>query len=470
MLFNSYDFLFTFLPVTLLLYFLCNRKRLRIYILLASSYIFYSYWNYRFLPLLVFSTGLDFYIGKLLFQHKDKNKRRIFLFISLLSNLGLLAFFKYANFTIENINMISEIFGGKALGLYEIVLPVGISFYTFQSMSYTIDLYRKNSKPYNDFPLFASYVSLFPQLIAGPIIRHSDLVDQIESASSNRVSLDYLSKGLYLFILGLAKKILLADRIALAIDPVIANIKIATTLEAWACALGYTFQLYFDFSGYSDMAIGLGLLLGLKFPQNFNSPYKAYSITDFWRRWHMTLSAWLRDYLYISLGGNRKGDFRTYVNLIATMLLGGLWHGAAWTYVLWGGLHGSVLAIERRLRFDRRPSQKGIFTLRCVITFIIVVFGWVVFRSENVEMAITWFGRMFSINGGLKLVHFSARTRDRYAAALLVSIFITWFSKNNMQILSEFHAPKKKALYSAVLFFVVIMFLGADSPFLYFQF
>ena len=470
MLFNSYEFLFIFFPITLLIYFLCNDKRLKIYILLVSSYIFYSYWNYRFLPLLIFSTGLDYYIGKLLFRSKDQSKRKVFLFISLFSNLGLLAFFKYGNFTIENINYVSKLFGGGALDLYEIVLPVGISFYTFQSMSYTIDLYRKNSKPYDDFALFASYVSLFPQLIAGPIIRHSDLVGQIETASKERVSLEYLSKGLYLFILGLAKKILLADRIALAIDPVIANIEIATTLEAWACALGYTFQLYFDFSGYSDMAIGLGLMLGLKFPQNFNSPYRAYSITDFWRRWHMTLSAWLRDYLYISLGGNRKGEFRTYVNLILTMLLGGLWHGAAWTYVLWGGIHGTVLAVERKFNLDKKSSQKGIAILRTVITFFIVVIGWVVFRSESIEMALSWFERMFSINGGVKLIHFSARTRDRYAAALLVSIFITWFSKNNMQLFLEFSRPKKKAFYSAVLLFIVIMFLGAESPFLYFQF
>lgn len=471
MLFNSYDFLFLFLPFVLIGFYVVIPQKLKLIFLLASSYFFYGYWNYKFLPLLVFSTFLDFHIGKKLAHENDSAKRKALLLISIVSNLGLLGFFKYYNFSAESINFLSNYFGGESiLKTYRIVLPVGISFYTFQSMSYTIDLYRKNSKSYDNFFAFATYVSLFPQLIAGPIIRHTDLVSQLEKSTRDKFSNTFFSRGFYLFILGLSKKVLIADRLSAGIDPVIAQMDIATTLEAWACALGYTFQLYFDFSGYSDMAIGIGLMLGLKFPQNFNSPYKSYSITDFWRRWHMTLSSWLRDYLYISLGGNKKGRARTYINLILTMLLGGLWHGAAWTYVIWGGFHGLILAIERYLKADKKPEGKIINFFRSAGTFLLVVIGWVIFRSEDYDLATLWLGKLFSGDGGLKMIHFSASTRDRFAGALVIAMVVSWGIENNSSLMSKLNRPVAKGIYCAVLLFFVVMYLGGHSPFLYFQF
>ncbi len=471
MLFNSYDFIFLFLPIVLILFYLLVPKKFKLLFLLFSSYFFYGYWNYKFIPLLIFSTFLDFFIGNKLASEQSQKKRKILLYFSILSNLGLLAFFKYYNFSAESINFITNQLLGTALfRTYEIVLPVGISFYTFQSMSYTIDLYRKKSKAYNNFFAFAAYVSLFPQLIAGPIIRHSDLVTQLEESTRKKFSSSFFARGIYLFVLGLSKKVLIADRLSAGIDPVIAQISTATTLEAWACALGYTFQLYFDFSGYSDMAIGIGLMLGLKFPQNFNSPYKSYSITDFWRRWHITLSAWLRDYLYISLGGNQQGKSRTYINLMITMLLGGLWHGAAWTYVIWGGFHGALLSIERILGADQKPTSKISYLFRAIFTFLLVVIGWVIFRSENYDLASTWLNKMFSLNGGLKLSHFSASTRDRFAGALLISMIISWATENNTILLNSLTRPRTKAIYCATLLFFVVLYLGGHSPFLYFQF
>lgn len=240
------------------------------------------------------------------------------------------------------------------------------------------------------------------------------------------------------------------------------------------CALGYTLQLYFDFSGYSDMAIGLGLMLGLKFPQNFHSPYKSYSITDFWRRWHITLSSWLRDYLYISLGGNRKGPVRTYINLLLTMLLGGLWHGAAWTYVIWGGLHGSALAIERKLGWDKKSNSSLSHFSRQALTFFVVVIGWVIFRSETIDLMSTWLTKMFSFTGPLSYKHFMTRTRDRYAAACVIGFFIAFTRKNTTELdeLNDGEGVNTKtwAIFLAVIFFMSILFLGNESPFLYFQF
>lgn len=345
MLFNSYEFIFLFLPITLLSYFLVKSARLKLFILAISSYLFYGYWNYKFLPLLLLSTMVDFYIGKKLGDNEDHPlKRKYLLWTSLVLNLGLLGFFKYFNFFMESAAFIS----GGHFDSWNIILPVGISFYTFQSMSYTIDIYRGHQKPYDDFLAFATYVSFFPQLVAGPIVRHDELVPQfITPKDKGRLNWDDLTQGSQRFIIGLAKKILIADTIGVAIDQALIHLPDFSTLEAWMCALGYTFQIYYDFSGYSDMAIGLGRMFGFTFPENFHSPYKSKSITEFWRRWHMTLSFWLRDYLYISLGGNRSGKWGTYKNLILTMLLGGLWHGANWVFVIWGIYHGLLLAIER---------------------------------------------------------------------------------------------------------------------------
>lgn len=469
MLFNSYEFLFAFLPLAIILFYTLP-KSVKVGFLLVVSYIFYGAWNAAFLPLLIFSTVVDFLIGIKLAESDSAKKRKYLLLLSIFMNLGVLGFFKYFNFALDNTNFILSLFGLSEIeSNLKVILPVGISFYTFQSMSYTIDLYRGHFKPYKNFISFATYVAFFPQLIAGPIIRHDELVDQINESTKRKFNKDFAAKGTVFFIIGLSKKILIADNIANAINPVIDLMPIATTLEAWMCALGYTAQLYFDFSGYSDMAVGLGFMFGLKFPQNFNSPYKATSITDFWRRWHMTLSFWLRDYLYISLGGNRKGSVRTYMNLVMTMLLGGLWHGAAWTYVIWGGIHGSVLAIERYFGLDKKATSKLSKLLKQAVTFFIVVIAWVVFRSESGDLLSIWYQKLLIFEEGL-YPNFKANTRDRYATALVIGFIIAWTQKNTFEIRDETYLRKRTAIFSAVLFFICTLFLAKNSPFLYFQF
>lgn len=476
MLFNSYEFLFFFLPVVFLGYTFMPKKSWRIPFLLVASYFFYGHWNYKFLPLLLFSTAIDYWVGRKIEETNNPKREKSLLLVSLFVNLGVLGFFKYSNFFIDNINYLLPLLGKKPLEhLPDIVLPVGISFYTFQSMSYTIDLYRNHSKAYKKVTPFATYVAFFPQLIAGPIIRHTDLVEQLEEKAKRGFDINYFKRGIVFFVIGLSKKILIADNIAKAIDPVIGMMDIATTTEAWMCALGYTLQLYFDFSGYSDMAIGLGLIFGLEFPQNFNSPYKSVSITDFWRRWHMTLSSWLRDYLYISLGGNRKGRARTYVNLMITMLLGGLWHGAAWTYVIWGGVHGGMLALERFVGWDKAPVNRGASSIRRFLTFIIVVVAWVIFRSESVELMSAWLNKMFIPQGEIGYPHFVARHRDRFAAAWIIGMYIVLFKGNSHDIDNKYKESSKDqplwhAVGLAVCLFFCFLYLGSESPFLYFQF
>lgn len=474
MLFNSYEFLLFFLPIVLIGYYLMPKRQWRIPFLLLASFYFYGHWNYKFLPLLLFSTFIDFWVGRKLEETENPKKEKRLLLLSLFINLGVLGFFKYSNFFIDNINVLLSALGQRPWdNIPDVVLPVGISFYTFQSMSYTIDLYRSHSKAYKKILPFATYVAFFPQLIAGPIIRHTDLVDQLEEKAKRGFSVDFFKRGVVFFIIGLSKKILIADNIAKAIDPVIGMMDIATTTEAWMCALGYTLQLYFDFSGYSDMAIGLGLMFGLQFPQNFNSPYKSQSITEFWRRWHITLSTWLRDYLYISLGGNRRGQKRTYINLLLTMLLGGLWHGAAWTYVIWGGIHGSFLALERWLKLDKKMESKPARLLRGFTTFFIVVIAWVVFRSESVDLMTTWLSKMFIPQGEIGYPHFVARHRDRFAAAWIIGMYIVLFKRNTTEIDEHYKEKAQPAWHAvglALMLFFCLLYLGSESPFLYFQF
>lgn len=468
MLFTSYEFLFLFFPIVLILFYLVVPKKFKLIFIFIASCLFYGFWSFKFLPLLLLTIYVDFYLGKLIGESRDESKRKKLVVFSVVLNLTFLGFFKYFNFFLDNTNSLIEILGySKLVGIGEIILPLGISFYTFQSMSYTIDVYRSKFRPYDDFIPFAAYVTFFPHLIAGPIVRHSEMVTQLSKSTEKPFNIDFAARGMVFFIIGLSKKILIADNIAASINPVISMMHIATTFEAWACALGYTLQLYFDFSGYTDMAIGLGLIFGVRFPQNFNSPYKSFSITDFWRRWHMTLSFWLRDYLYISLGGNRGSVGRTYLNLFLTMLLGGLWHGASWTFVIWGGFHGLLLVIEKFFNMDKKPKQ--IFG-RTALTFFLVVIGWVIFRAEDMHLLTTWMQKMFSLDGGWKLVHFTARTRDRFAAAMVIGAGIIWFCKNTFELDQHFRPTKKLAFILAIAFFISVLFLGSDSPFLYFQF
>ena len=346
MLFNSYEFIFMFLPVMFVVYFYLISKRVvlgaKIW-LVAGSLFFYSYWNITYLPLILISMFTNYGVGlTLVNQDRVKISSKTVLAFGIFFNLALLGYFKYTDFFLENFN---GIFGSN-IPLPHIILPLGISFFTFTQIAFLVDAYKKEAKEYNIFN-YMLFVTYFPHLLAGPILHHKEMMPQFASVKNYAKNYKNIALGLFIFSIGLFKKVIIADTFAVWAN---AGFDTATTLnliEAWATSLSYTFQLYFDFSGYTDMAIGVSLMFNIKLPINFNSPYKALSIQDFWRRWHITLSRFLRDYLYIPLGGNRKGEIRTYTNLITTFLLGGFWHGAGWTFIVWGALHGIALAIHR---------------------------------------------------------------------------------------------------------------------------
>jgi alginate O-acetyltransferase complex protein AlgI len=474
MLFNSYEFLFIFAPVAILVYYGLSNHRAKLWWLLLCSYFFYGYWNYKFLPLLIFSTTIDFYLGLWMSKIEAERKRRQLMIVSLVINLGLLGYFKYAMFLSDN-----ALWAARALGadvppsLYlDIILPVGISFYTFQSLSYTLDIYFRQTAPHRDYVAFATYVALFPQLIAGPIVRHSELVYQLENPSRGRWNLEEFNRGLIFFVLGLSKKILIADRLAAVVDPSLGIVTQLSTVEAWIVAFGYTLQLYFDFSGYSDMAVGLGHMLGFQFPANFKSPYKSRSITEFWQRWHISLSGWLRDYLYIPLGGNRYGAFKTYRNLLLTMILGGFWHGANWTYIIWGFFHGALLAFER---LTGLAKPRRFWGLHMIWTFLLVTFGWIVFRAQDVSHLSSWLERLVSAPFSISLYNFEPKVRDKFFPVFVVGLILVWAFPNTNEIRWDHWRkhPRYRVLLAmalALCFLLCVSFMGTPSPFLYFQF
>jgi alginate O-acetyltransferase complex protein AlgI len=395
LVFSSYLFLFYFLPLALLLYYAAPR-RLKHLVLTALSYVFYGWANPLFVPLLLFSTVVDYLCGLYMARVEAESARaKRALAISICTNLGLLGFFKYFNFGVDNLNALALATGLESLRLdtaLRVTLPLGISFYTFQSMSYTWDVYRGRAAAITNFIDFACYVSMFPQLVAGPIIRFSEVADQLRARTH---TVTKFARGVAFFSVGLSKKVLLANPCGKIADLAF-DAGALTVLDAWYGVTAYAFQIYFDFSGYSDMAIGLGLMLGFVFPKNFDSPYISQSITEFWRRWHISLSTWLRDYLYVPLGGNRKGPVRTYVNLFLVMLLGGLWHGASWNFVVWGGLHGTFLAFER-MQGKTAPYWRLPAPARVAITFVVVLITWVFFRAADLPAA----GRYLSAMLGL---------------------------------------------------------------------
>ena len=391
MLFTQLEFPIFFVMV-LAAAWLCQTRVSRNGLLLAASYYFYAYWDYRFCGLLILSTVVDFAVARAIAATATQSTRRRLLLVSLVVNLGVLGFFKYFNFFIESAAPLLESIGLGSSTL-SIILPVGISFYTFQTLSYTIDVYRGVIKPTDRFLDFATYVAFFPQLVAGPIVRARELLPQLALLPTWSTRRFY--GGGQQMLRGAVKKVLLADRLGEMVDVVFAGPDLYNGPTAWIAVLAYTGQIYFDFSGYSDIAIGAAKMLGYRFPVNFRHPYLATSVAEFWRRWHMTLSRWLRDYLYISMGGSRHGALATYRNLFITMALGGLWHGAAWTFVLWGLWHGTALAVER---FTKAAPPKLIGWL---ITFLIVIFGWVLFRSDSLSTAGTIFRQMFTLPAGI---------------------------------------------------------------------
>ncbi|VXB15690.1 putative alginate O-acetylase AlgI [Pseudomonas sp. 8BK] len=390
MVFSSNVFLFLFLPIFLGLYYLSS-NRYRNLLILIGSYAFYAWWRVDFLLLFVAVTLWNYIFGLRIYQAGVRSKAaQRWVLWGIVGNLATLGYFKYANFGVANINKVMEAAGLEPFLLTHVILPIGISFYIFQSLSYLIDVYRGDTKPTENLINFAAFIALFPQLIAGPVLRYKDLADQFTERSH---SLDKFSEGATRFMQGFVKKVFIADSLAPLVDHIFA-LQNPSTGDAWLGMLAYTAQLYFDFSGYSDMAIGLGLMMGFRFMENFNQPYISQSITEFWRRWHISLSTWLRDYLYVPLGGNRGGTFNTYRNLFLTMLLGGFWHGANWTFLLWGAWHGMWLAIERALGVNAAPTL--INPLKWLFTFLLVMLGWVIFRAENLDVAWRMYSALFS--------------------------------------------------------------------------
>ena len=461
MLFNSYVFLFAFLPVTLAGWWLVRRSEVRFAWLTIASYVFYGWWNWHFLPLMIASTTVDYIAGAKIAATENLRTRRGWLVASLSFNLALLAFFKYYGLFASTINQASSDFGFRAaVPVLNIILPIGISFYTFNSMSYTIDIYRGLVRPAKSLLHYSAFVALFPHLIAGPIVRYSDIETQFH-ALKTKLGSQEASLGIYFFVIGLSKKVLIADRLARPVNEFFALAHPTGLVNSWLAVLGYSLQLYFDFSGYSDMAVGLAHFLGLQFPQNFNSPYQAENIADFWRRWHISLSTWLRDYLFIPLGGSRLSNARTALNLTVTMFLGGLWHGANWTFVVWGLYHGVLLVIHAVAR------ERG-WTLRSSIcnrslTFIAIMLGWVLFRAESFGGATRILASMFGRTGlG------SVPDSPLYVGWVAGAAAIAFFAPNTWQI--EFKPRLIYAYSLAALFLGSVLMLSGASPFLYFQF
>ena len=463
MVFTSSIFLYAFLPAFLLLYALSPRK-LKSLTLTLASYVFYGWWRPDFVLLMLFSSLLDYHLGHRI--EADRNQGygigRRWLVLSLTANLGLLGYFKYANFGIDSFRALAVGLGFDATFEWaEVVLPVGISFYTFQTMSYTIDVYRRRAHVVNRLIDFMCYVAMFPQLIAGPIVRYSVVEKELRS---RRHTLQGFYQGLLFFQIGFAKKILIADVVARIADAAFAEPEPFAGL-AWLGVVAYAFQIYFDFSGYSDMAIGIGLMLGFHFPVNFNSPYHSLSITEFWRRWHISLSSWLRDYLYVSLGGNRKGRLRTYTNLSLTMLLGGLWHGASWNFLAWGGYQGFWLVLERL--FGKRSLYGGSpRILQMAFTFVIVLFGWVLFRASDLPHAVDYMGSMLGLRGERGALPVPTLS----LIGLVIAAVVTWAAPNSQRLIGR--ANPLFILVLQVLFLLALMHLHYqdDVPFLYFRF
>ncbi len=499
MLFNSYSFIFFYLPVVLLGFFQLARIK-HTYAaawLAAASLFFYGYWNPAYIGLLLSSIVCNYAFGmwiakaglRMAGEESSKQSgasKKHILVIAMTANLALLAYYKYANFFVSNLNPLFD----TDWNLANIILPLGISFFTFTQIAFLVDTYQGKVKEYN-FVHYVLFVTYFPHLIAGPILHHKEMMPQFAHTSTYRINWEHMATGLMLFTLGLCKKTMGADALAPFANGIFNGVQsgiLPTAYEAWAGALAYTLQLYFDFSGYTDMALGIALLFNIKLPVNFDSPYKATSIIDFWRRWHMTLSRFLRDYLYIPLGGNRKGQIRRYLNLFATMLLGGLWHGAGWTFVVWGALHGVFLTInhlwreaisERYLRW----MPNWIATLSGgLLTFIAVVAAWVVFRSSDIHQAKVILEAMFGIHSrpitldavmhGQLLLTTDLSGRD-LIKLLLLSLAWVWLLPNSGK-LKFFKGNYLLALCQAV-FVIYLLFLAIDqfgsySPFLYFQF
>jgi len=461
LLFNSYEFIFIFLPITFFIYFYLNHKRLTEAskgFLVFNSLFFYSWWNINYLPIILSSMLFNYSVGNSLSKHSGtdhyKFSKKSILTFGIIANIALLGYFKYMDFFIENINFAT----GSDFDLLHLALPLAISFFTFQQIAYLVDSYRQETKEY-DFLNYALFVTFFPQLIAGPIVHHKEMMPQFAKARNKVKNYKNIALGFFIFSIGLFKKVVIADTFAIWATK---GFDTATTLnlfEAWSTSLSYTFQLYFDFSGYTDMAIGIALLFNIKLPINFNSPYKAIDIQDFWRRWHITLSKFLKDYVYIPLGGNRKGEFKTYNNLLATFIIGGIWHGAGWTFVFWGFLHGIALVIYRAWS---KLGFKLWTWLAWLITFNFINLAWVFFRAKEWDDAIKVLSSMFVLSE----IEFN---NDIYWQIVITILFVLKM-KNTTKLLEEFKPNLSRLIFTFIIFIISVSLLNQYSEFLYFNF
>jgi alginate O-acetyltransferase complex protein AlgI len=486
MVFSSQIFLFYFLPAVLLLYYL-TPFRARTALIAVSSYVFYGWANPIWAVIMFFGSSVDYVCGLALVKMsglpdqadglppiigpeiKRTRGMKAVLIVSIVTNMGLLAVFKYTGFAAENVNALARALGATSdlVPVLHLVLPVGISFYTFKAMSYAVDVYRGEARPMRRFTDYMCFEAFFPDLVAGPIIRYAALEEQMRVRAH---TLDKFARGVAFFAFGMAKKILLANPMGHIADTAFAGGPLHAG-DAWFGVFGYAFQIYFDFSGYSDMAIGLALMMGFVLIQNFDSPYKSENITELWRRWHISLSNWLRDYLYIPLGGNRKGERRTYFNLMAVMLIGGLWHGASWNFVLWGAIHGGMLAFERTQGKDS-PYRRLPRPARIGITFLITCISWVFFRAKTLVQAVDYLRSMFG------LVHATpasdsvagAMYTPYHAAMFVLSIFVVWGLPNTWEFTNKLTPARALSGLALLGLAVLLMWTQTTNPFLYFQF
>lgn len=466
MVFSSTIFLCVYLPLVLLGYYICPKKGRNLFLLIVSL-VFYAWGEPKYVFLMIFSILVNYIFGRLMDKNRGRQKRmKLLLVLSVVIDLGLLSVFKYTDFIITNVNAIF----GSSFDLLNIALPIGISFYTFQAMSYTIDVYRNDVRVQKNLIDFGMYITMFPQLIAGPIVRYADVQDQLAERS---VTTADFSEGVMRFVVGLGKKVLLANQMGAVWSEIYALGGDVSALMAWTGAIAYTFQIYFDFSGYSDMAIGLGRMFGFKFPENFRYPYQSVSITDFWRRWHITLSTWFKEYLYIPLGGNRRGLARQALNLLIVWSLTGFWHGAGWNFVMWGLYYFVILFIEKLFLLKALDKLPKFF--RHVYALLLIIIGWVIFASDDVSVLLPYLGSMFGANGAIGGMDvYTLLTK----AVLLIICCIASTELPKKLFLSAAGAMNEKAAFTlksvlmiALLALSMILLIGDSyNPFLYFRF
>jgi len=462
LLFNSHVFIFLFLPAMIISYYLLAKINVNLskLLLVAGSIFFYGWWEITYVPILIGSIIINFTIGIYLNKYSSK----MLLWLGIILNVSLLGYFKYTDFFIANFNDLT----GNTYDLLSLVLPLGISFFTFQQIAYLVDTYKKEVDEHN-FINYSLFVSFFPQLIAGPIVHHKEMMPQFKNIKNNIVNYSNLFLGTFIFILGLFKKVVIADNLGKIANQGFDEAIMLPVLDAWLTSLSYTFQLYFDFSGYSDMAIGLALMFNIKIPQNFNSPYKATSIRDFWRRWHMTLSRFLKDYIYIPLGGNRTSEGHIYTNVLVTFFIAGLWHGAGWLFVIWGLMHGAAIVIQRVWEKSKimMPIWLGWF-----ITFNFINASWVIFRANTWDDAIKVLSGMVGLSGTyISSYSMFLNIEIIYAIpAIIGSLLVVLTFKNSYEQLQQVSASYKTVILLNVLFLLSFLMLGNKQEFLYFNF